>query len=461
MRKIFSIATTSMLVLMAGLVNAQERHICGNEVFQQEVINNDPMLKARMEEYFKTYAEENKQLAEEAARAQSKSTADYANILIPVVFHVVLKQAQIDQMGGTQGIIDRINTQLAVINEDFSGKNADITGVPAEFQSLVGKANITFALAKRDAQGKAKLGIIYKIKDTSFVGFATQDASVKRDVQGGSTPWDHTKYLNIWLTNITSSQQGNGQVLGYGYNADYAFNNAGDAALAGIVIHYLTLGRKTGIGQNFYSSATEKGRTLTHELGHYFNIWHIWGANAPSTSTLCTDDDGIDDTPLQAGGNMSCPTGKKLNCSSKPHPGGEMYMNFMDYSTDNCTKMFSKGQVDRIRKETAVNGKTHTVTLNPELAFWPADVSPVEFNNKVDIAPNPSTGYFNIMFIEKYDELKTISVTNTVGQVVKSIPITDQQTSNYRVDISGLSKGIYIVQMSFETGVISRKLVVQ
>lgn len=461
MRRLFSIATTSMLVLMAGLVNAQERHICGNEVLQQEVINNDPMLKARMEEYFKNYAEENKQLAEETARAQSKTTADYANILIPVVFHVVLNQSQIDQMGGTQGIIDRINTQLAVINEDFSGKNADITGVPAEFQSLIGKANITFGLAKRDAQGKAKLGIVYKMKDPSFTGFATQDASVKRDVQGGSTPWDHTKYINIWITNITSTQQGTGQVLGYGYNADYAYNNLGDAALAGIVIHYLTLGRKTGIGQNFYSPATEKGRTLTHELGHYFNLWHIWGSMAASTSTDCFDDDGIDDTPLQAGGNMSCPLGKKLNCSNRPHPGGEMYMNFMDYSTDYCTKMFSKGQVDRIRIETAVNGKTHTVTTNPQLAFWPADVSPVEFNNKVDIAPNPSTGYFNIMFVEKYDELKAITVTNTVGQVVKNINITDQQTSNYNVDISSLSKGIYIVQMSFETGVISRKLVVQ
>lgn len=462
MKKFLTIAAASVFVFIAGNVEAQQAHICGNEVIQQETINNDPVLKIRMDNFYENYAAENKQLSEEKARAQNKTTADYENILIPVVFHIVLNQSQIDQMGGTQGILDRINTQLDVVNEDFSGKNADISGVPAAFQSLVGKANITFALAKRDAQGKAKLGIVYKMKDANFTGFVTQDNSVKRDVQGGSTPWDHTKYLNIWITNILPSQgQGAGQVLGYGYNADYALNVNGDAALAGVVIHYLTLGRRTGIGQNFYNSSTDKGRTLTHELGHYFNLWHIWGAAASSSSTDCFDDDGIDDTPLQAGANVSCPLGVKANCSNRPHPGGEMYMNFMDYSTDACTKMFSKGQVDRIRIETAPGGKTHTVTLNPQLAFWPSDVTAVEFNNKVDIAPNPSTGYFNIMFIEKYDELKAITITNAIGQVAKNIDVTDQQKSNYNVDISGLSKGMYIVQMSFETGVISRKLVVQ
>lgn len=461
MKKILLAAFTWGLALAGGSVYGQQT-ICGNETLQ-ETINNDAYLKAKHDAYFQNYAEENRQLSQDHALAQSKGTAEYDKILIPVVFHIVLNPTQIASLGGDAGIIARINSQLETINEDFGGTNSGLTTLPAAFQPIVGKANISFALAKRDVNGKAKLGIVYVTKPASFTGYTGQDLSVKRTVQGGSSPWDHTKYLNIWITNITGAQ-GNGQVLGYGYNADYAQTVIGDPATAGIVLHYLTLGRRTDIGQNFYSPVTEKGRTLTHELGHYFNIWHIWGQSAASNSTSCADDDGIDDTPLQAGANTSCPFPfniKKDNCVNKPHAGGEMYMNFMDYSTDMCTEAFTKGQVDRMRAETNPGGKVHSVTINPHLAFWPADVPPVEYNNKVDVGPNPNNGLFNIRLFEKYDELKSITIVNAMGQLVKEIAITDQQAINYSVDLSGMPKGIYIAQLHFDLGTITRKVAVQ
>lgn len=458
MKRLFSIAIFGIITLFTGQAYAQGNAICGNEVIQQE-INNDPYLKARMDKYFEHYQAENTMASEQSGRAQSKTTG-YEKILIPVVFHIILNPSQIAQLGDTSGIINRINSQLQVINEDFNALNSDLIAVPAAFQPLVGNAAIGFALAKRDAQGKAKLGIVYKTKPGSFTGFPAQDNAVKRDVQGGSNPWDNTKYLNIWITSIDPPTSG-GQILGYGYNNDYALQVYGDAALGGIVIHYLTLGRKTSGAQVFYSPNTEKGRTLTHELGHYFNIWHIWGKASPSTSADCDEDDGIDDTPLQGAANTACPIGKKNNCTIKPHAGGEMYMNYMDYSTDVCTKMFSKGQVDRIRIETAPGGKVYTLTQNPHLAFWPNDVSAIEYNNKVDISPNPNTGNFNIHFYDKYDNLHSIIIANTVGQVVKQIPVADQQATNYNIDITGFSKGVYIVQLHFDQGIISRKVVVQ
>ena len=461
MKNFLSIAITFGVMALCGAdVNAQER-VCGNELLMQETMSN-PADKARLEEYFRQYDAENKAMAEQSARSASKGSAsEYVTVTIPVVFHIVLTQAQINQLGGTAGIVDRINTQLDVINEDFNAKNADLASVPPAFQSSIGNAAIHFGLAKRDAQGKAKIGIVYEVKDPSFTGYGYNDYSVKRKIMGGSDPWDNTKYLNVWVTVITGSGSGQGQILGYAYNNVYAQQNHGDPALGGVVMHFLTLGRRTNLLQPFYTQNTDRGRTLTHELGHYFNIWHVWGKSTPSGQKSCIDDDGIQDTPLQEESNTNCPQGIQPNCPSAPHPGGEMYMNFMDYSGDQCTNMFSKGQVDRMRTETAIGGQVWSLTQNPQLILWPTDLPAVEYNNKVEIGPNPSSGIFNVYFYDKYDRLDNIIVTNFYGQVVKQIAVTNQQQLNYNIDIAGVAAGMYMVQLHFENGTITKKVAIQ
>lgn len=463
MNKIFAIALLAVgMFLGAANVQAQDR-ICGNELLMQETMS-DPVSKAGMEAYFEQYDAENKLIAEQNTRSASKGTAtEYVKVTIPVVFHIVLTQAQIDQLGGTSGIITRINTQLDAVNEDFSAKNADLSDVPAAFKPLIGKANIEFSLAKRDPQGKAKWGIVYEIKDPSFTGFNSNDSyqSIKRKSLGGSDPWDNTKYLNIWVTLITPGGSGQGQVLGYAYNNVYAQQVYNNANFGGVVMHYLALGRRTSIMQAFYTQDTDKGRTLTHELGHYFNLWHIWGKSTQSGQKSCTDDDGIQDTPEQEQSNTQCPSGFQPNCASAPHVGGEMYMNYMDYSGDHCTIMFSQGQVDRMRTETSVGGQVWSLTQNPQLTLWPTDLPAVEFNNKAEIGPNPSSGKFNIYFYDKYDRLDNIIVTNFYGQVVKQITVTDQQQLNYNIDITGVAAGMYMVQLHFENGTITKKVAIQ
>ncbi|MCB9046227.1 MAG: T9SS type A sorting domain-containing protein [Chitinophagales bacterium] len=460
MKKLFVVALAGSMVAYGANVAAQANRICGNEIIQQE-INNDAYLKTYFENYYKQYDAENKAMAEEASSAESKSTASYPAILIPVVFHVVLNKAQFGQILDTPGLLDRINSQLLAMNEDYTMTNNDVAAVPAGFKSLVGNANIHFQLARRDAQGKAKLGVVYSMQNTSFTGYNVYDHTVKRSVLGGSDPWDYTKYLNVWITSINPPTSG-GQVLGYAFNSVYAQTTYGDPALAGIVVHYLAFGRKTLLSQNFYSPSTEKGRTLTHELGHFFNIWHIWGKSTPAGVKNCNDDDGITDTPLQEESNSSCPIGIKANCTQASDPNGEMYMNYMDYSSDVCTKMFSIGQVQRMRFELDdPNGQVHSLSQHPELASWPTDVSPMEYNNKVEVGPNPSTGKFNVFFYDKYNKLNNIAIVNNVGQQVKEIPVTDQQQLNYGIDITGVPEGIYIVQLHFDEGTIFRKVVVK
>ena len=162
---------------------------------------------------------------------------------------------------------------------------------------------------------------------------------------------------------------------------------------------------------------------------------------------------------MQAQSNSSCPGSWafKQNCAAQPHPGGEMYMNFMDYSGDSCVIMFTKEQVARMRSELAPGGDVHTLSQNPELGFWPANISKVENNNTVTLAPNPSTGIFNIAFIKKFDNLEGISVTNSLGQTIRNIPITNQNNTSYHIDISTQPKGVYMVQLHFDQVLLQEK----
>ncbi|MCB0701050.1 MAG: zinc-dependent metalloprotease [Chitinophagaceae bacterium] len=447
-----------LIAILAGMLMSTgnsyaQNTICGNELIQQ-YIDNDPVLKAQDQENWTKYVERNKQLKNTA----NKNTGD---VTIPVVFHVILNSSQMAAVNDTAGIIERVFSQIAVLNEDFNAKNFDIQNVPEVFKPYVGNPNMGFGVAKIDPNGKARLGIEFLVKDGGFDGYSGHDAATKRKVSGGLDPWDNTRYLNVWITNLKNSGTGS-QLLGYAFSPQYAQNVYGDPQLGGAVVHYLALGRRSSTITNFFSPTVDKGRTLTHELGHFFNIWHIWG-NTQIGSGNCFDDDGIDDTPRQEDANQSCQFGTFVpipNCSNGSHPGGEMFMNYMDYSGDRCQNMFTADQVAVMRKELEPGGISHGLSLHPELCFWPAGVSAVEYNNHLEIGPNPSTGIFNIRFVEKYNRLDKISVVSTMGQTVKEVTVESQQ-NGYSIDMTSMPKGMYIVHLHFDEGIISKKVVLQ
>ncbi|MFN9958897.1 MAG: M43 family zinc metalloprotease, partial [bacterium] len=93
-----------------------------------------------------------------------------------------------------------------------------------------------------------------------------------------------------------------------------------------------------------------KGRTATHEVGHWLNLRHIWGDDG----TGCTGSDQVTDTPNAAGSNIGCPTFPRVTCSNGPN--GDMFMNYMDYTDDACMFMFSNGQVSRMQALFATGG---------------------------------------------------------------------------------------------------------
>ena len=184
-------------------------------------------------------------------KTANRDTLPNEIINIPVVVHVLYNNS-------TQNISDaQVISQIVSLNNDFRRRNADTINTPAPFKSVAADTRIQFCLAKVDPNGKYTTGIIHKYTtETQFVA----DDAMKFSSQGGDDAWDASKYLNIWVCNL------------FGRTLGYAVLPGSPAEKDGVVIQYDVFGT---IG--YLTSPFNKGRTATHEIGHWLGLKHLWG----------------------------------------------------------------------------------------------------------------------------------------------------------------------------------------
>src|SRR5262245_41619007 len=244
-------------------------------------------------------------------------------LTIPVVVHVLHATAE-------ENVSDaQVHSQIAVLNQDYQRRNPDRSQTPAPFKSAIGNARIKFKLAVRDPNGSPTTGITRTATTRTQFDASTND--IKFTDLGGRDAWPRDRYLNLWVGG-TVVDPDVGALLGY------AQFPGGPADTDGVVIAATAFGN-TGIVQAPY----DKGRTATHEVGHWLNLLHIWGDDGAG----CTGSDNVSDTPNQASSNGGCPSFPHVTCNNGPN--GDMFMNYMDYTNDACMFMFTKGQVARAR----------------------------------------------------------------------------------------------------------------
>jgi hypothetical protein len=302
MKKIYILLVS---IILGVTTNSYSQRACGTMQHLEEQMMNDPDLVQRMQDI--------ETQTQNWVLQNQKNPTTQAVINIPVVVHVLYNSA-------VQNISDaQIFSQMDVLNEDFRKLNADVSLTPSAFAGLAADCQLNFCLAQRDPNGNPTTGIIRKA--TTVTSFSTNN-NMKFSANGGDDAWNTSQYLNIWVCNL-----GNG-LLGY------AQFPGGAAATDGVVVLYTAFGRTGTLSAPF-----NKGRTATHEVGHWLNLRHIWG------DANCGNDQ-VNDTPTQQTSNYGCPTFPKVTCSNGPN--GDMFMNYMDYTNDACMYMFTTGQSTRM-----------------------------------------------------------------------------------------------------------------
>jgi hypothetical protein len=332
-------------------------------------------------------------------------------IVIPVVVHVIWRTA-------VENISDeQIRSQIDALNADFSRKNADFAKVPAVFATRAADAGIRFVLATVDPQGRPINGIIRKQTNAQLW---INDDRIKKSSTGGSDAWESRQYLNIWVANLSSSLIGFSTFPGAPADKD------------GIVIRYNAFGTKGTLSPPY-----DQGRTLTHEIGHWLGLQHLWG------DSPCGDD-GVDDTPKQRAGNRGTPQFPRINTGCDNGPHGDMFMNFMDFSDDRSLLMFTKGQTDRMRAQFRPGAPRHSL-LNSKGAGEPWNLQSDHVpgvSNPIQIHPNPADRYLNVRSSSSIP--KTYTIVDANGRVVMAGTLI---TENPRIDIRPLRPGLHYLRL--------------
>jgi hypothetical protein len=310
LKKALSLA---LLLTTVQLSFGQQHRTCGTMDHMADMQQQDPKLKARLDEA-ETIIEKWIQ-SHPNAGMRTSSAPD----TIPVVVHVVYRTA-------AENISDaQVLTQIDVLNNDFARLNADTVNTPVPFQAVAGGIPYRFILARRDPNGASTTGIVRK--STTTTSFSTNNA-VKYTAQGGDDAWNTSQYLNIWVCNLGAT------LLGYG-----EFPTGTPTLTRGFVCNYTCTGT-IGTAAAPYNG----GRTTTHEIGHCFNLYHIWGDD----NGACTGTDYVTDTPNQGNMTYGSPAWPITNDPCTAGSPGIMFMNYMDYTDDGAMNMFTNGQVARI-----------------------------------------------------------------------------------------------------------------
>lgn len=389
-------------------------------------------------------------------RTAAKGTAPVYDI--PVVFHIVYNAGQ-----PTFNLPDSvIKDQVKALNDAFRKRNADTVNIRSVFKPLAGDAEIQFHLASVDPQGNPTTGITRTASSRAYFGTSTGDLDslerIKKTAEGGKDPWPTTRYLNIWVANLSTSA-GALNVLGYAIpplnplppNWPAGADQELAGLIDGVVLQTHSVGTNSTLNAALQGIYT-KGRCGVHEVGHYLGLQHVFGSNGGGTGSCgAIADDGISDTPEQstmAGHTTTgCPSATLNTCGvGTPGDQPDMWENYMDYARDACQTMFTNGQIAVMRN---VMGNQRNALVST------TSVGNIPFQKTFGIYPNPAADNISILYDGK---ISRVTIINFMGQQAM---VAEGAAANARsFNISHLPAGNYMLTAEIAGERITRKFTV-
>ncbi|RFM28014.1 T9SS-dependent choice-of-anchor J family protein [Deminuibacter soli] len=331
----FKQVLAAVLTLLSVQIFAQKQpsanHItrrCATMEVMQNMLRNNPDLKNQWK------AESERLLEQYRNSPASRETFPTGTIVVPIVVHIITNNPA--------SISDRdVLDQIEILNTDYAGANIDTSFLTPEFKARFGRTHIRFVMARRTPAGALTNGIERKTTSATFTSNTSN--AVKHVAQGGLDAWDVNNYFNIWVANFTDG------LLGIS-----TFPYMTPASEQGVVINNIGF----GINPCHVDPRFNLGRTLVHETGHYFYLYHVWGDDQLESNT-CSESDFTtetgadlpaactDDTPNQGVSSSGFLAGYVIDNCSTAKPGIN-YQNYMDYTNDVSYGMFTANQVCRM-----------------------------------------------------------------------------------------------------------------
>ena len=416
-----------LFVLLFTSISFSQTRVCGMEEKMEALLFN-PLMKQKFDA--QQLKSEQELVRLQSSRLANGNSTNSNPVRIPVAVHFPNAGAANATLRNCLRALAQ--NQIDILNEDYNAQNADLINwtdnTSFNYPGVnYGSLNVQMELATQNhpavsglANGEVAVTFGYNYGDT--------------DLGSGELDWDTNwaGYLNIVVRNDL------GSTLGYAYLA------SDPADGAAIFMNNAAFG-SVGNGCAGYMPGApyNLGRTLTHELGHYFNLRHIWG------SGLCGND-FVADTPQHNTSNGGCPSLDHLStCSGTPL---ELTMNYMDYTNDVCMYMFTEGQ--------ALRQQAHFNTIVDNFNQTTLSNNDIDKKGSFTLYPNPNKGDFTILFADFLPSF-AVNVVDQSGRIVFERKYDTQLDLEQRISLESIASGIYFVKVSSDQGTTVKKIVVE
>jgi hypothetical protein len=405
------------LCILFHVLPCQSQSVCRSTEYRRRQLQADPALAQAVAaiEAFTANQIRNRPVMVTGGSAGGtannlQNNASVPLITIPVVVHIVYHAA-------AENISDaQVQSQIDVLNTDYQKRNADTAAIPSYYRSLAANCGFRFGLALLDTNGQATTGIVRR--NTNVTSFSIDDG-IKFTASGGDDGWDRDRYLNIWVGNLTGGILGYSSIVG------------GPKATDGAVVLYTAFGT-TGTA----TAPFNRGRTATHEVGHWLNMIHTWGDDS------CGNDE-VADTPPQEGPDFGDPGGIIISCGNEPY--GNLYMDYMDFTDDIGMHLFTYGQRDRMRSLFVPGGFRYPILSSTVPVAVDSVVSVVgDEGGGISAFPNPAVSGVTIKLADPACLGGLLEVYDQLGRKMAEVRITSLVL---QLDVSAWTEGVYFIRV--------------